>query len=99
MLLGAAANLQVWFRKVLKMKSIYQALSMFKDRVTGEAGASKSCLIGACWVPVVHLCQIQLALRRGTVSDTLTHSLAYLACLTTLMICFHGFRSTVSNST
>ncbi|CAG5087449.1 Similar to ATP6V0A4: V-type proton ATPase 116 kDa subunit a isoform 4 (Homo sapiens) [Cotesia congregata] len=56
----AAKNLKNWFIKVRKIKAIYHTLNLFNLDVT------QKCLIAECWVPVLDIETIQLALRRGT---------------------------------
>lgn len=60
-LVAAAKNIKNWFVKVRKIKAIYHTLNLFNLDVT------QKCLIAECWVPVLDLENIQLALRRGTV--------------------------------
>lgn len=60
-LVAAAKNIKNWFIKVRKIKAIYHTLNLFNLDVT------QKCLIAECWVPVLDLETIQLALRRGTV--------------------------------
>lgn len=62
MLVAAAKNIMNWFIKVRKIKAIYHTLNLFNLDVT------QKCLIAECWVPILDLETIQLALRRGTVS-------------------------------
>lgn len=64
--MAAAKNIKTWFIKVRKIKAIYHTLNLFNLDVT------QKCLIAECWVPVLDIETIQLALRRGTVS-TLFH--------------------------
>ncbi|CAH1967434.1 unnamed protein product [Acanthoscelides obtectus] len=59
-LVAAAKNIKNWFVKVRKIKAIYHTLNLFNLDVT------QKCLIAECWVPVLDLENIQLALRRGT---------------------------------
>ncbi|XP_026468018.1 V-type proton ATPase 116 kDa subunit a isoform X3 [Ctenocephalides felis] len=59
-LVAAAKNIMNWFIKVRKIKAIYHTLNLFNLDVT------QKCLIAECWVPVLDLETIQLALRRGT---------------------------------
>ncbi|KAF4527178.1 hypothetical protein B566_EDAN006104 [Ephemera danica] len=59
-LVAAAKNITNWFIKVRKIKAIYHTLNLFNLDVT------QKCLIAECWVPVLDLESIQLALRRGT---------------------------------
>ncbi|XP_039968490.1 V-type proton ATPase 116 kDa subunit a 1 isoform X2 [Bactrocera neohumeralis] len=59
-LVAAAKNLKNWFVKVRKIKAIYHTLNLFNLDVT------QKCLIAECWVPVLDIETIQLALRRGT---------------------------------
>ncbi|XP_044758030.1 V-type proton ATPase 116 kDa subunit a1 isoform X2 [Coccinella septempunctata] len=59
-LVAAAKNIKNWFIKVRKIKAIYHTLNLFNLDVT------QKCLIAECWVPVLDLENIQLALRRGT---------------------------------
>ncbi|KAG5671626.1 hypothetical protein PVAND_001819 [Polypedilum vanderplanki] len=59
-LVAAAKNLKNWFVKVRKIKAIYHTLNLFNLDVT------QKCLIAECWVPVLDLESIQMALRRGT---------------------------------
>ncbi|XP_039290286.1 V-type proton ATPase 116 kDa subunit a1 isoform X2 [Nilaparvata lugens] len=59
-LVAAAKNIKNWFVKVLKIKAIYHTLNLFNLDVT------QKCLIAECWVPVLDIEMIQLALRRGT---------------------------------
>uniref|UniRef100_A0A336MIE0 V-type proton ATPase subunit a n=2 Tax=Culicoides sonorensis TaxID=179676 RepID=A0A336MIE0_CULSO len=59
-LVAAAKNLKNWFVKVRKIKAIYHTLNLFNLDVT------QKCLIAECWVPVLDMETIQLALRRGT---------------------------------
>ncbi|KAJ9589242.1 hypothetical protein L9F63_017541 [Diploptera punctata] len=59
-LVAAAKNIKNWFIKVRKIKAIYHTLNLFNLDVT------QKCLIAECWVPVLDLEAIQLALRRGT---------------------------------
>lgn len=67
-LVAAAKNLKNWFVKVRKIKAIYHTLNLFNLDVT------QKCLIAECWVPVLDIETIQMALRRGTVSRfALTH--------------------------
>lgn len=61
-LVAAAKNIKNWFIKVRKIKAIYHTLNLFNLDVT------QKCLIAECWVPVLDLETIQLALRRGTVN-------------------------------
>ncbi|CAK9832993.1 V-type proton ATPase 116 kDa subunit a 1 [Anthophora retusa] len=59
-LVAAAKNIKNWFVKVRKIKAIYHTLNLFNLDVT------QKCLIAECWVPVLDIEIIQLALRRGT---------------------------------
>ncbi|XP_063984343.1 V-type proton ATPase 116 kDa subunit a 1 isoform X2 [Diachasmimorpha longicaudata] len=59
-LVAAAKNIKNWFIKVRKIKAIYHTLNLFNLDVT------QKCLIAECWVPVLDIEGIQLALRRGT---------------------------------
>ncbi|CAH0381402.1 unnamed protein product [Bemisia tabaci] len=59
-LVAAAKNVKNWFIKVRKIKAIYHTLNLFNLDVT------QKCLIAECWVPVMDIETIQLALRRGT---------------------------------
>ncbi|XP_045469138.1 V-type proton ATPase 116 kDa subunit a1 isoform X4 [Harmonia axyridis] len=59
-LVAAAKNIKNWFIKVRKIKAIYHTLNLFNLDVT------QKCLIAECWVPVLDMENIQLALRRGT---------------------------------
>ncbi|XP_033213557.1 V-type proton ATPase 116 kDa subunit a [Belonocnema kinseyi] len=59
-LVAAAKNLKNWFIKVRKIKAIYHTLNLFNLDVT------QKCLIAECWVPILDMESIQLALRRGT---------------------------------
>lgn len=59
-LVAAAKNIKNWFVKVRKIKAIYHTLNLFNLDVT------QKCLIAECWVPVLDMETIQLALRRGT---------------------------------
>ncbi|CRL05231.1 CLUMA_CG018059, isoform A [Clunio marinus] len=59
-LVAAAKNLKNWFVKVRKIKAIYHTLNLFNLDVT------QKCLIAECWVPVLDIETIQVALRRGT---------------------------------
>ncbi|XP_076293522.1 V-type ATPase subunit a family protein Vha100-1 isoform X2 [Lasioglossum baleicum] len=59
-LIAAAKNIKNWFVKVRKIKAIYHTLNLFNLDVT------QKCLIAECWVPVLDIETIQLALRRGT---------------------------------
>ncbi|XP_049797993.1 V-type proton ATPase 116 kDa subunit a 1 isoform X1 [Schistocerca nitens] len=59
-LVAAAKNIKNWFIKVRKIKAIYFTLNLFNLDVT------QKCLIAECWVPLLDLETIQLALRRGT---------------------------------
>lgn len=59
-LVAAAKNIKSWFVKVRKIKAIYHTLNLFNLDVT------QKCLIAECWVPVLDIETIQLALRRGT---------------------------------
>ncbi|KAE8747559.1 V-ATPase V0 Subunit A Variant 2 [Frankliniella occidentalis] len=59
-LVAAAKNIKSWFIKVRKIKAIYHTLNLFNLDVT------QKCLIAECWVPVLDMEAIQLALRRGT---------------------------------
>jgi V-type H+-transporting ATPase subunit a len=59
-LVAAAKNLKNWFVKVRKIKAIYHTLNLFNLDVT------QKCLIAECWVPVLDIEAIQMALRRGT---------------------------------
>lgn len=68
---SAANNLRVWFIKVRKLKAIYHTLNLFNLDVT------QKCLIAECWCPVSDLEQIQIALRRGTVSIILIIVMSY----------------------
>ena len=61
-LVAAAKNIKNWFVKVRKIKAIYHTLNLFNLDVT------QKCLIAECWVPVLDIETIQLALRRGTVN-------------------------------
>lgn len=61
-LVAAAKNIKNWFIKVVKIKAIYHTLNLFNLDVT------QKCLIAECWVPLLDIETIQLALRRGTVS-------------------------------
>lgn len=62
-LVAVAKNIKVWQVKARKIKAIYHTLNMCNLDVT------QKCLIGECWCPVRDLDKIQMALRRGTVSD------------------------------
>uniref|UniRef100_A0A1B6H9J3 V-type proton ATPase subunit a n=1 Tax=Homalodisca liturata TaxID=320908 RepID=A0A1B6H9J3_9HEMI len=59
-LVAAAKHIKNWFVKVRKIKAIYHTLNLFNLDVT------QKCLIAECWVPVLDIETIQLALRRGT---------------------------------
>ncbi|KAL7022223.1 hypothetical protein ACKWTF_012176 [Chironomus riparius] len=59
-LVAAAKNLKNWFIKVRKIKAIYHTLNLFNLDVT------QKCLIAECWVPILDMETIQMALRRGT---------------------------------
>lgn len=59
-LVAAAKHIKNWFVKVHKIKAIYHTLNLFNLDVT------QKCLIAECWVPVLDIETIQLALRRGT---------------------------------
>ncbi|XP_058813628.1 V-type proton ATPase 116 kDa subunit a 1 isoform X1 [Topomyia yanbarensis] len=59
-LVAAAKNLKNWFVKVRKIKAIYHTLNLFNLDVT------QKCLIAECWVPLLDMETIQIALRRGT---------------------------------
>ena len=59
-LIAAAKNLQSWFVKVRKLKSIYLCLNQFNFDVTSK------CLIAECWYPTQDKNRINLALKRGT---------------------------------
>lgn len=59
-LVAAAKNLKNWFIKVRKIKAIYHTLNLFNLDVT------QKCLIAECWVPLLDIETIQMALRRGT---------------------------------
>ncbi|CAB0036337.1 unnamed protein product [Trichogramma brassicae] len=59
-LVAAAKNIKNWFIKVRKIKAIYHTLNLFNLDVT------QKCLIAECWVPLLDMETIQLALRRGT---------------------------------
>ncbi|XP_050543178.1 V-type proton ATPase 116 kDa subunit a 1 isoform X2 [Daktulosphaira vitifoliae] len=59
-LVAAAKNIKNWFIKVVKIKAIYHTLNLFNLDVT------QKCLIAECWVPLLDVETIQLALRRGT---------------------------------
>lgn len=59
-LVAAAKNLKNWFVKVRKIKAIYHTLNLFNLDVT------QKCLIAECWVPILDMETIQIALRRGT---------------------------------
>ncbi|XP_065095893.1 V-type proton ATPase 116 kDa subunit a 1 isoform X4 [Ochlerotatus camptorhynchus] len=59
-LVAAAKNLTNWFVKVRKIKAIYHTLNLFNLDVT------QKCLIAECWVPLLDIETIQIALRRGT---------------------------------
>lgn len=61
-LVSAARNIRAWMMKVWKIKSIYHTLNMFNLDVIQNG------LIAECWIPVANLEDVQLALRRGTVS-------------------------------
>lgn len=61
-MVAAAKNIKNWFVKVRKIKAIYHTLNLFNLDVT------QKCLIAECWVPVLDIETIQLALRRGTVT-------------------------------
>jgi V-type H+-transporting ATPase subunit a len=71
-LVAAAKNLKNWFVKVRKIKAIYHTLNLFNLDVT------QKCLIAECWVPVLDIETIQMALRRGTVSSLDFHSILEL---------------------
>nr|CAB3224570.1 V-type proton ATPase 116 kDa subunit a isoform 1-like [Phallusia mammillata] len=55
-----ARSIRIWFIKVRKIKSIYHTLNLFNVNI------AEKCLIAECWIPVVDLDRVQLALRRGT---------------------------------
>ncbi|XP_001942580.2 V-type proton ATPase 116 kDa subunit a-like [Acyrthosiphon pisum] len=59
-LVAAAKNIKKWFIKVVKIKAIYHTLNFF------NLDATQKCLIAECWVPLLDIETIQLALRRGT---------------------------------
>jgi len=73
-LVAAAKNIKNWFVKVRKIKAIYHTLNLFNLDVT------QKCLIAECWVPVLDLETIQLALRRGTVRNTYGAKCVVLLC-------------------
>lgn len=64
-LVSAAKNIRTWFIKVRKIKAIYHTLNCFNVDVT------EKCLVAECWIPIADIDNIQLALRRGTVSKIL----------------------------
>lgn len=59
-LAAAAKNIKIWFLKVRKIKAIYHTLNLFSLNVT------QKCLIAECWIPVLDIETVKLALRRGT---------------------------------
>lgn len=71
-LVAAAKNIKNWFIKVVKIKAIYHTLNLFNLDVT------QKCLIAECWVPLLDIETIQLALRRGTVSFKLMSYHTYI---------------------
>lgn len=83
-LVAAAKNLKNWFVKVRKIKAIYHTLNLFNLDVT------QKCLIAECWVPVLDIETIQLALRRGTVSIWIIVLLTGLRSLNFYFFCNSG---------
>lgn len=67
-LVSAARNIRAWMMKVWKIKSIYHTLNMFNLDVIRNG------LIAECWIPIANLEDVQLALRRGTVSSGVARS-------------------------
>lgn len=57
LLVAAALNVNDWFTKVRKMKSVYHTLNSFNQDVT------QKCLIAECWVPILNMDQLQKALE------------------------------------
>lgn len=80
-LVAAAKNIKNWFVKVRKIKAIYHTLNLFNLDVT------QKCLIAECWVPVLDLETIQLALRRGTVRNTYGANCIVSLCLLEVSVC------------
>ena len=78
-LVAAAKNIKNWFVKVRKIKAIYHTLNLFNLDVT------QKCLIAECWVPVLDLETIQLALRRGTVSIDLILYMKFILAIDSLL--------------
>lgn len=83
-LVAAAKNLKNWFVKVRKIKAIYHTLNLFNLDVT------QKCLIAECWVPVLDIETIQLALRRGTVRNAYGFE---LKCYLSWILFFFFFRN------
>jgi V-type H+-transporting ATPase subunit a len=63
-LLETSRSIRTWQIKVTKIKAIYHTMNMFNNDV------AKKSFIGECWAPNSQLPNIQLALRKGSVSQT-----------------------------
>ena len=65
-LAATSRNLRIWQIKVTKVKAIYHTMNMFNNDV------ARKCLIAECWARSNELDRIQLALRKGSVSEEST---------------------------
>lgn len=79
-LVAAAKKLKNWFIKVRKIKAIYHTLNLFNLDVT------QKCLIAECWVPVLDIETIQLALRNGTVCVVQCAPLLFTSLILTMSL-------------
>ena len=62
LLKNAAQNVNTWFSKVRKMKSVYHTMNLLNLEI------NQQCLVAECWAPVSELINIKNALDKGTVS-------------------------------
>ncbi|CAJ0579527.1 unnamed protein product, partial [Mesorhabditis spiculigera] len=59
-LVSASKNVQLWLKKVRKMKAVYHSLNLF------NLDGTQRCLVAEGWCPTDDLDKIRLALIRGT---------------------------------
>ena len=57
-----------FIQQVTKVKAIFHTMNMF------NLDMAQHCLVAECWCPVEDLEEIQIALVRGTVRDTIINT-------------------------
>jgi len=86
-LASASKQLLGWFIRVRKIKAIYETLNLFNLDVT------EKCFIAEAWIPIQDIDNIQMALRRGTVtvkSAALNHLSIKFDCMDFVLMTFRN---------